>query len=117
MKKLKDFVFCDGVLSSRTVFYLVAVGSSARDAAAWRFVRKTARGQNYFIGDHGLSSQAFIERCAVSIYGGVSAGRAVSLLRRVLVPVTWLAAFLRSYPPALLNSVKISVPENHVKWK
>lgn len=112
MKKLKDFVYCDGVLTTRTVFYLVAVGSSKRDAAAWRYVTGIARGNSFYLRDHCHSSQAFIKRCATSIYGELSGAKAIVLLRRVLVPVTWLAAFLRKNPPALLNSTRISVPEN-----
>lgn len=114
MKKLKDFIYCDGVLSSRTVFYLVRVGTSLRDQAAHRYVAQLAHSPDFFFCDHSLISQAFIENCAISIFHKSDISAALKLLRRQVVTVSWLAAFLRKFPPALLNSEKISCPENQV---
>lgn len=114
MKKLKDFIFCDGVLSSRTVFYLVTVGTSLKDQAAHRYVAQLARSPDFFFCDHTLQSQAFIENCAISIFHKSDISAALKLLRRQVVTVCWLATFLRKFPPALLNSEKISCPENQV---
>lgn len=114
MKKLKDFIFCDGVLSSRTVFYLVTVGTSLKDQAAHRYVAQLARSPDFFFCDHTLLTQAFIENCAISIFHKSDISAALKLLRRQVVTVSWLATFLRKFPPALLNSEKISCPENQV---
>lgn len=115
MKKLKDFIFCDGVLTSRTVFYLVTVGTSEKDQAAHRYVAQLARSPDFFFSGHTLQTQAFIESCAKSIFHKNDIAAALRLLRRQVVTVTWLASFLRENPPALLNSERISCPENQVK--
>lgn len=115
MKHLKDFIFCDGILSSRTVFYLVSVGTSRKDRYALAFVQKLARSPNYFFCDHNSQAMAFVEKCAESIFNCTGNPLATRLLRREIIPVTWLASFLRKNPPTLLNSLKISAPENHVR--
>lgn len=115
MKHLKDFIFCDGILSSQTVFYLVAVGTSRKDRYAHAFVQKVARSPNFFFCDHNRQSMAFVEKCAESIFHRQGDPLATRYLRRMIVPVTWLATFLRKNPPTLLNSLKISTPENHVE--
>ena len=114
MKKLKDFIFCDGILSSQTVFYLVKVGSSRRDVAAHRFVAQVARSPNFYFQDHSIQTMAFVEKCAESIYGTLDNIKPLKCLRRQVVDVTWLASFLRKNPATLLNSLKISVPENRL---
>ena len=68
MKKLKDFIFCDGILQSQVVFYLVTVGNSQRDRAANRFVASVAKSDHFFFRDHGAETMAFIEKCAESIF-------------------------------------------------
>lgn len=115
MKHLKDFIFCDGVISSRTVFYLVTVGTSEKDQRALRFVAKLARSPNFFFQSHDAQTQAFIENCAKSIFHKSDIPGALKLLRRQFVSICWLASFLRKFHPALLNSEKISCPENQVK--
>lgn len=107
MKTLFDFIYCDGMPSPATVFYLVSVGISRRDKAAFSFVRRAANTNNFFFTRHDNLTQSFINRCANSIFSGADEHKAAAYLRRKLVPVTWLASFLRQNPPALLNSLRI----------
>lgn len=112
MKKLKDFIFCDSVLSSNIVFYIVKVGISCGDRQADRFVATLASSSDFYFKDHSGDSQAFIEKCASSIFRGVPESKALQLIRRQVVDVKWLASFLRQNPPCLLNSAKINPAEN-----
>lgn len=115
MKKLKDFVFCDGVLTSSTVFYLVKVGISKKDRLANAYVAKLARSPDFFFCDHTRATMAFMEKCAQAIFHRPCDPLAVSLLRRQVIEISWLASFLRKNPPSLLNSSKFSAAENKVK--
>lgn len=112
MKKLKDFVFCDAVLTTKVVFYLVKVGISCADRQALRFVQSVASSSDFYFQDHTQKSQAYIEKCAMSIFDGVPGSMAMHLIRRQVVEIKWLAAFLRKNPPCLLNSAKINPAEN-----
>lgn len=114
MKKLKDFIFCDSVLTSQTVFYLVAVGSSKKDRDAHKFVATLARSPDFLFCAHNAQSVEFIENCAQSIFHVAKVPEAVRLLRRQYVTICWLASFLRKNPPTLLNSMKISPMVNNV---
>lgn len=115
MKKLKDFIFCDSLLTSQTVFYLVAVGNSKRDRQANEYVCKVARSPDFFFREHSRQTMAFIEKCAEAIFDCQNNPLATKLIRRQIVSVTWLATFLRKNPPCLLNSLKISAVENRLK--
>lgn len=112
MKKLKDFIYCDSLLTTSVVFYLVRVGISASDQHDARYVATVANSSDFYFQDHSPASQAFIEKCAASIFKGVPGWKAVSLIRRQVVEVRWLASFLRKNPPTLLNSAKINPAEN-----
>lgn len=107
MKKLYDFCFCeDAILTRDVIFYLVKVGTSKRDQDALRYIKK-AVGQNAWIALHDAQAYSFIEKCALSLFPGRTSFKAVALLRRKMVEVTWLATFLRNCPGALLNSLRI----------
>lgn len=115
MKTIHDFIYCDGIITTQTVFYLVKVGTSRADRYALQYVAKAARSPDFFFKVHSTSTMEFIEKCASSIYTTVDVHRAVALLRRQVVEVTWLASFLRKNPPELLNSLKISPAENRLR--
>ena len=114
MKKLKDFIFCDGVLTAQTVFYLVAVGNSKKDRDAHKFVATLARSPDFLFCTHNTQSVEFIENCAMSIFHMAKVPEAVRLLRRQYVSIGWLASFLRKNPPSLLNSLKIPPVVNKI---
>lgn len=107
MKTIFDFVYCDGVLSPSTVFYQVRVGKSARDRAAASFVRSLSKCQDYLWIVHDGPAQSFIDQCAASLFPGAEIHHALRILRRRVVEVSWLASFLKKYPPCLLNSQRI----------
>lgn len=104
MKKLFDFAFCEGEIKHETVFYLVAVGKSQQDKRAWHFVQKTAHGQNFLLRPHSNEMMQFLERVYESLFPKATN---YNLMRKKLVPVRWLASFLRKFPPQLLNSTRI----------
>lgn len=105
MKKLFDFAFCEDEIKHDTVFYLVAVGISQQDKRAWHFVQKTARGQNFLLKPHSNEMMEFLDKVYVSLYPKTTK---YNLMRKKLVPVRWLASFLRKFPPQLLNSKRIN---------
>lgn len=115
MKHYKDFIFCDGVLTTQSVFYLVAVGTSSKDRQALAYVSTLARSPDFFFYDHSQETMAFLTKCAESIFHRHDDPLAINYLRRMVVSITWLASFLRKNPPTLLNSLRISVPENRLK--
>lgn len=104
MKKLFDFAFCEGEIKHETVFYLVAVGKSQQDKRAWHFVQQTALGQNFLLRPHSNEMMAFLDKVYFSLYPKTYS---YNLMRKKLVPVRWLASFLRKFPPQLLNSKRI----------
>lgn len=109
MKRIYDFVYCDGMLSQDTVFYSVAVGRSERDQRALSFVRsKLIPGKTIFALHSGqfvkfmfLMEQKMFKNAYFTNVG------CSHYLRRIYVQVTWLAYMLRNHPPTLLNSKKI----------
>lgn len=107
MKTIYDLIFCDATLSRHTVFYQVYVGKSARDLRALAFVRTIALAPEFFFTKHSLNVQGFIDKCAAEIFGYYGRDGAARFLRRKVVTITWLAAFLKRAPPCLLNSSKI----------
>ncbi len=107
MKKIFDFIFCDNILDETIVFYEVKVGKSVSEQRAWRFVLKTAASNNFYVREHTVDSQMFIDNCAKMMFPQVPLYRALEMMRREFIDVKCLAAFLRKYPPALLNSRKI----------
>lgn len=104
MKTLFDFIFCDGKLTRDVVFYQVRVGSSEKDKNAQAFIASQTSSSNYYWHLHSTESMTFIEKCAASLFNVDIPER---LLRRKIVEVTWLARFLKKFPPSLLNSQKI----------
>lgn len=109
MKTVYDLIFCDATLSRHTVFYQVYVGRSARDIRALAFVRSIAKAPDFFFARHSLDVQNFIDKCAAAIFGYYGREGATRFLRRQVVSVTWLAAFLKRAPPCLLNSARIEL--------
>lgn len=107
MKTVYDLIFCDATLSRHTVFYQVYVGRSARDRRALAFVLSIAKAPEFFFARHSLDVQNFIDKCAAAICGYYGREGATRFLRRKVVAITWLAAFLKSAPPCLLNSSRI----------
>lgn len=107
MKTVYDLIFCDADLSRHTVFYQVYVGRSARDIRALAFIRSIAKAPGIFFARHSLDVQNFIDRCAASIFSYYGREGAARFLRRKVVAVTWLAAFLKRAPTCLLNSSRI----------
>lgn len=105
MKKLFDFAFCEGEIKHETVFYLVAVGKSQQDKRAWHFVKTTAHGQDFLLRPHSNEMMAFLEKVYESLF---PKAKNYNLMRKKLVPVRWLASFLRKFPPQLLNSKRIN---------
>lgn len=115
MKQLFDFVYCDGVITPSVVFYMVKVGRSSRDQQAKRFIEKSAASVNFLFVRHSKDMADFVEQIAVSIFGRSDKFIVTNWLRRMIVPVTWLATFLRNNPPCLLNSAKILPQATAVK--
>ena len=114
MKTIHDFIFCDGVLTPQTVFYLVKVGSSSADRHAFSYVAKLARAPDFYFKKHTAETTQFLEKCAASVFSVSDIATSIKLQRRVVVDIAWLASFLRKNPPALLNSLKIAPPVNKV---
>lgn len=106
MKTVYDLIFCDATLSRHTVFYHVYVGRSARDLRALALVRSIAKAPEFFFARHSLDVQNFIDKCAAAIFNYYGRDGAARFLRRQVVSITWLAAFLKNTPPCLLNSAK-----------
>lgn len=107
MKTVYDLIFCDAALSRLTVFYHVYVGSAARDQRALAFVKTVAKAPEFFFARHSLDVQNFVDKCAASIFNYSGRDGATRFLRRKVVTITWLAAFLKRAPPCLLNSTRI----------
>lgn len=115
MKTLHDFAFCDGTLTPGVVFYLVTVGVSERDQQAKASIQRRVAGDcRYFFCVHTKETANFITRVEQSLFASAMYGRdhVHSYLRRKVVTITWLAAFLRSCPPMLLNSERINTTFN-----
>lgn len=107
MKTVYDLIFCNATLTRRTVFYQVYVGKSARDMRALAFVCSIAKAPEFFFARHSIDVQNFVDKCAASIFNYSCRDGATRFLRRKVVTITWLAAFLKRSPPCLLNSSKI----------
>lgn len=109
MKRIFDFIFCDGIITPNVVWYSVRVGSSVPDQRAQKRIQSLAEhSSDYLFSQHTLAMAAFKEKVAASIFP-VSADSSCSpilLLRQKQVEVTWLARFLRHHPAALLNSTR-----------
>lgn len=109
MKTVYDLIFCNATLTKQTVFYHVYVGKSARDLRALAFVKSVAVAPEFFFARHSLDVQNFIDKCAAAIFGYYGRDGAARFLRRKVVTITWLAAFLKAAPPCLLNSARIEL--------
>lgn len=107
MKTIYDLIFCNATLTKHTVFYHVYVGRSTRDLRALAFVKSVAVAPEFFFARHSLDVQNFVDKCAASIFNYSGRDGATRFLRRKVVTITWLAAFLKRAPPCLLNSSKI----------
>lgn len=107
MKTVYDLIFCEATLSKQTVFYHIYVGYSARDIRALAFVKTVAKAPEFFFARHSLDVQNFVDKCAASIFNYSGRDGATRFLRRKVVTITWLAAFLKHAPPCLLNSTRI----------
>lgn len=107
MKTVYDLIFCNATLSRSTVFYQVYVGKSSRDLRALAFVASVAKAPEFFFARHSLDVQNFVDKCAASIFNYSGRDGATRFLRRKVVTITWLAAFLKRAPPCLLNSSRI----------
>lgn len=112
MKTIYDFVYCDSILSQDTIFYQLKVGISKRDQRALRFVRRRMVAGTFILCPHceqfmqwlrAMESRLF----SVAVKENLACGH---FLRQLMVPVTWLASFLRHNPPQLLNSLRIETP-------
>ncbi len=110
MKKVYDFVYCDGVLSQDTVFYSVAVGRGERDLQALRVVRASLIPGKTFFAIHSEQFCLFMRQMEKELFKNAcfSSIGCSHYLRRIYVPVTWLAQMIRKYPMALLNSKRIN---------
>lgn len=115
MKTIYDFIYCNSVLTSRTVFYRVRVGTSDREQRAKQFLIRLARSPDYFFCKHSLQSMHFIEKCAISIYKGIDILHAIKLIRCVTIDVTDLVSLIRNAPHALVNGLKVKAIENPIK--
>lgn len=107
MKKVYDFVFCEGVITPAIVFYLVRVGSSQRDQSALSSLsRLVKKRQDVLFCLHSQQMADFIGRVALSLFPSVGCPSCppISLLKRQVVEITWLNSFVRKYPLTLLNS-------------
>lgn len=107
MKTVFDLIYCETVLTSQVVFYHVLVGCSHRDHSAFEFVKSVAKAPSFFFVKHSLEVQNFVDKCAASIFNYSGRDGATRFLRRKVVNITWLAAFLKRAPPCLLNSTRI----------
>lgn len=107
MKTVYDLIYCNATLTRHTVFYQVYVGKAARELRALAFVRTIALAPEFFYTKHSLNVQGFIDKCAAEIFGYYGRDGAARFLRRKVVTITWLAAFLKRAPPCLLNSTRI----------
>lgn len=99
MKRLFDFAFCEKEITPAVVFYLVPVGISKADKAAYYRVQRLTTGDNRFLfRPHNSEGSRFLDAVANSV--GVT-------LRRGYIPISRLANFLRTTPPQLLNSDRV----------
>lgn len=114
MKTLYDFIYCDSVLTTRTVFYRVRIGTSKRDQCAKEKLTQRARSPDYFFCRHNTASMLFIENCAMAIYQTNDVHKALNLIRCVYVDVVELVKFMSKVPPSLLNGLKIKAVENPI---
>lgn len=107
MKRVFDFAFCEGCITSEVVWYMVPIGRSVVDRRAMRQLEAIIRGDNrFFFQLHTKSISEFLSRVARSVFrhGQVKPCLGNLMLRRKQVSVTQLVRFLRHCPPALLNS-------------
>lgn len=114
MKKLFDFMYCDGALTPSTIWYTVTVGISATDKKAKGFIEAKAKcSTNFLFLQHDNQMAEFKEKVAISLFGDtIDQGMSpVAYLRQKFVTVTQLASFLRSNPATLLNSEAIPMPK------
>lgn len=112
MKKVYDFLFCDGVLHPGVVWYSVRVGTSRADKSAYRYLCDIIRGKTQFLFTlHSQEMAQFRQRVASSLFAGrdLQGAPVVSLLRSCFVDVVPLARFLKKYPAQFLNSPLLSV--------
>ena len=109
MKRIYDFCYCKGAFSPSVVWYLVHVGTSDRDAAALRQLKRLASNSpEILLSRHTDAMVDLREIFARSIFPGVP--RPVCLLRTKAIQITALARFVRRHPLALLNSSKVDTP-------
>lgn len=108
MKKIYDFVYCDSVLSHDTVFYSVAVGRSERDKRALRSIQQNLQRGTYILSVHSEQFCQWLYQLEGILFNDDAHQK--HYLRRLLVPVQWLATRIRTAPPSLLNSKRIHTP-------
>lgn len=111
MKKVFDFVFCQGEIDRTIVWYSVMCGKSQRDVSARHFVARIAEKQSdYLFALHSQQMAEFKERVAESLFSLPTECHIspLSLLRQRTIDICSLARFLRSYPAQLLNSEALS---------
>lgn len=108
MKTIYNFMYCDGVLTSQTVHYVVMVGRSERELRAASFVSrlaKTTASVYFHINDN--DGAKFMELVRQSLKTDVLSRNSFNVMRCVVCNVVDLARFLRSAPMELLNSTCI----------
>ena len=106
MKRVYDFIYCDGILNAATVFFRVKVGTSQRDKTAHAKVQTLASSNNsIFYQIHSQQVQEFEEKVARSFFPTIP--DPFLLLRVKYVEIVWLERFLRQNPPQLLNSDRV----------
>lgn len=107
MKKVYDFLFCDGTLHPGVVWYSVRVGTSQVDQLAYRYLSNLVRGNcNFLFTKHSAEMALFRQKMAISLFSGrdLKSAPVVTLMRSCFVDVVPLARFLKKYPASFLNS-------------
>lgn len=110
MKKIYDFVYCDGVFNSAVVWYRVKVGASARDRAALRQLAELAALQpsSVLLAEHSAQVEGVRLSLAAAAMPAVPFPQAI--MRTKYINVRELAARVRRYPLPLLNSSRVETP-------
>ena len=110
MKKIFDFAYCEGCITPEVVWYMVPIGRSVVDRRAMRQLEAIIKGDNrFFFQLHTKSISEFLSQVARSVFRHDQRRPWLGklMLRRKQVPVTQLVRFLRTCPPALLNSSRV----------